>query len=135
MPDNVIRLPGAIVNGDFSTRQFYAVRLTGSTSVDFEIGPTTANTQKPIGILVNDPDTSGHAAEVAIAGVTKVQLGGASTAGNSLGPDAAGRLVAVAEGDSGSSGRFVIGIALQSGTSGEIIYARLVDPHISWAGT
>lgn len=127
----VTRLEGAIANGDLSTRQFTVVRLTGTTTIDFEVGGTTAQTQQPIGILLNDPNTSGSPAEVGLTGVMKVRLGGVVSQGNNLSFGNDGRVTNLALGSSGgSSGRYVIGQALQGGTSGEVRFAVIHQPYI-----
>jgi len=127
----VERIEGIIANGDLSTRQFTMVRLTGTTTIDFEIGGTTANTQQPLGVLMNDPNSSGLPAEVGRSGVMKVEFGGAVSQGNNLSFDNTGRLTNLALGSSdGSSGRFVVGQAMQGGTSGEIRFAMMHAPYI-----
>jgi hypothetical protein len=132
MAANEIMLPGAIANGDLSTRQWYAVRQTGSTiATGFEIGPTTAATQRPVGILTNNPNTSGQAAEVVIEGIVKAEYGDTITIGQPLTVDALGRLVAMLS-DTGTaiSKQYIIGEALEAGTSGDIRSIRLHAAYI-----
>lgn len=127
----VDRLEGAIANGDLSTRQFTIVRLSGTTTIDFEIAGTTIATQRGIGILLNDPDSSGTPAEVGLHGVMKVEFGGVVSQGDALGYDVTGRLTTIILGTTqGSSGLFVIGSALQGGTSGEIRFAVIHQPYV-----
>lgn len=131
MGDFGFNIPGVIADTDLSTKQYRAVKMKGTTEV-FEVAAITANTDKPIGILQNDPDTGGKAAEVAWGGVSKVVLGGSVNSGDSLSPDTVGELISLAEGTSASADdRFIIAHALQDGSSGEVILALLVSPHIA----
>lgn len=117
-------LPGAIANGDMSTMQFSFVALsTGGT--DFEIGLTTQSSIISAGVLQNDPDTSGHGAEVAISGVCKVRYGGTVTNGQLLVADTLGRAVA----ETTALNDWKVAQALQSGSSSEIKYVQLVSPY------
>jgi len=126
-----MNIPGAIADADLSAKQYRAVKMKGTTE-DFEVAAITAATDKPIGILQNDPDAAGKAAEVAYAGVSKGHLGGTVSSGDSLSPDTAGDLVALAEGTSaGDDTKFIIAHALQDGSSGNVIKVLLVSPHIS----
>ena len=128
-------LPGAITNGDNSTQRFYAVRLTGSTAVDFEIGVCTSAIFRPIGILQDNPNTSGSPAEVAISGVAKAQFAGTVAQGDPLGTDAAGRLITLIENAAaGSSFTYVIAYSLQNGTSGGNYTVLLCSPHTASSG-
>lgn len=128
---NFVALPGAIADGNMSTRQFSAVILSEAT-VDFEVKGTTANTQRPIGVLQNAPDTSGFAAEVAISGVCKMQFGGSITQGDELGVDANGLAVSLGAPAStgGHSGRYVIGQALQTGTSTGVYFVAFQPAYL-----
>lgn len=128
-----VTLPGAIANGDMSTMQYLAVKLTGSTSVDFEIGVCTAATDKAIGILQDNPNTSGNPAEIAISGVCKAFYGGTVAQGDSVGTDASGRMVTRAETSTGgtTAGNFVLALALQNGVSTGIYTVLLVTPHLT----
>jgi len=129
---NDLMLPGAIANGDLSTRQFYVVRLTGSTIAGgFEVGVTTALTQRPIGILTNDPNTSGQGAEVVLSGIVKAQYGDTITIGQALSFGTDGRVAPILiDSTDALSKRYVIGQALQAGTSGEVRYIDLQRPYI-----
>ena len=126
-----ISIEGAIADADLSAKQFRAVKMKGTTEV-FEVAAITADTDKPIGILLNDPTVAGEAADVAYSGVVKAVLGGTVSSGDSLAPDAVGELETLAEGTSlGANNRFIIAHALQDGTSGEVIKVLLQSPHIS----
>lgn len=125
--DNAIMLPGAIASGDLSTRQFTAVMLSGTSGVAFEVAGISSGTHRPIGILANDPNTSGMAAEVVLAGVTKWQLGGNVTQGDVLTNDSFGRAVSITV---GTSGRYAMGSALESGNTTAIIFAIVHQPYL-----
>lgn len=119
-------LPGAIASGDLSTAQFLVVTLTGSTSVDFEVKESTAAAQIPVGILQNNPDTSGHPAEVAISGICKVRYGGTVAQGDLLVAQAGATVTDLTTSDES----YVIGRALQNGTSTGIYYALIHQPYL-----
>lgn len=124
---NDISLPGAIANGDLSTRQFYAVRLSGSSGNPFEVAAISSGgrDQHPIGILQNDPNSCGQGAEVMLAGISKVALGGNVTQGDILSNDSFGRLIRfdVSTAAANTTGGWIVGEALQSGNTTAIIYA------------
>ncbi len=127
----VDKAEGVIANSDLSTRQFTLVRLTGTTTIDFEIGGTTANTQQPLGVLMNDPNSSGQPAEVGLSGIMKVEFGGVVAQGDALSFGTDGRVTTLTLGTTdGSSGRWIVGQAMQGGTSGEIRFARIQAPFI-----
>jgi len=128
---NFVAIPGAIADGNMSTRQFSAVILSEGT-VDFEMHGTTANTQRPVGVLQNAPDTSGHAAEVCHSGICKWQFGGSITQGDELGVDANGLAVSLGAPAStgGHAGRYVLGQALQTGTSTGVYFVVLQPAYL-----
>jgi hypothetical protein len=118
---------------DLSTQQFYAV-IMGATA--FTVMNTTLASQRPIGILQNNPNTTGLPAEVAFSGICKMMLGDTVTSLPALlGVTASGRGQVVTD-SSGSSGRYAIGEALQLGTSGDVIMIKLFgSPRLAWYGT
>jgi hypothetical protein len=125
---NYDTIPGAIANGDMSTMQFLCVRLTGSTTIDFEIGLCTAAGHAVIGVLQNAPNTSGHGAEVARQGVFKARVNQLVNPGNRLGPAADGMLAPVTAG--GTTGETTFAVALQTGTaSNSVIYVMAPAPY------
>ena len=128
---NDIGLPGAIAGGDLSTRQFYAVKMSETSGNAFEVAAMTSGGQRPIGILQNDPNTSGQGAEVMLTGISKVALGGNVTQGDALSNDSFGRLAAVVLSSSlAAPGRYIVGTALQSGNTSGIIYAVIHQPYL-----
>ncbi len=71
--------------------QYRAVKL--STTVDRTVlAMSNANTERPIGILQNDP-VSGEAADVALCGICKAVYGGNVTRGDKLACDNDGKLI------------------------------------------
>jgi hypothetical protein len=123
---NYVTIPGAKASGDMSTSQFLVVSLTGSATVNFEVQETTATTQIPVGILQNDPSSSGAAAEVAISGICKVRYGGSVTQGALLTFNAS----ALATASSTADEQYIIGTALENGTSTGIYYALIHAPYL-----
>ena len=64
---------------DLSSNQYYGVHLDGDRSVDLQ----DAVTEKPAGILLNNPE-SGRAAEVLVVGRCPVVVGEAISAGERI---------------------------------------------------
>lgn len=95
---------------DLSAKQFFFV----SVSADGQVDPT-GDGAYAVGVVQNDPAAAGRAAEVAIAGITKVSCGGAVTRGGPVASDAAGEAVNAASGD------VILGEALETGSDGAII--------------
>jgi len=120
---NYETLPGAISVGDLSTSQFCFVQLNGS-AVDFEVSLSTTATVRSVGVLQNDPDTSGFAAEVAISGVCKVKYGGSITQGAFIVTGASG----LAYTETTGLDAYKLAQALQTGTATGIYYVKLVSP-------
>lgn len=132
MAENEIMLPGAIAGSDLSSQQWYAVRLDGTTmGTGFQVGAITAATQRPIGILANNPNTSGQGAEVVISGIVKVEYGDTVTIGQALTINATGRIVASLIDTTGAiSKQYIIGESLEAGTSGDIRFIKLQTAYI-----
>lgn len=95
---------------DLSAKQFFFV----SVASDGQIDPT-GDGAFAVGVLQNDPDAAGKAAEVAIMGQTKVVAGGTVAGGAEVASDAAGEAVTAATGD------VILGTAIDGGADGEII--------------
>ncbi len=95
-----------------ATNQYRAVKLDASGNVI----AITGITDRPIGILQNTPG-SGQAAEVMVAGVSKVNSDAALAIGNELGVAADGQLDPIAHGTDTTV--FAIGTVLRaSGAAG-----------------
>ncbi len=125
-------LPGAIAYGNLSTSQFCVVRLTGSTIPGgFEVGLTTALTHRPVGILINDPNSSGQAADVVTSGVVKAHYGDTITIGQALTFNILGRVIPILI-DTGTAinKAYVIGQSLEEGTSGTYHPILFHQPYI-----
>lgn len=102
-------------SADLSSNQFYAIKVDSSGQAAL-----AGDGENAVGILQNDPDAAGKAAEVMFLGVSKAALGGTVTAGDNLASDTNGAFVTATGGDA------VIAIALEGGDSGEIITVSLV---------
>jgi hypothetical protein len=87
-------IPGLTASADLSAKQYYFVKVSGDKTVTV----CAATTDKPIGILQNDPE-SGEAAVVASGGVSKVSGDADLTAGNSVGTSADGQAAAYTASD------------------------------------
>ena len=120
-------IAGLEANANISANQFEAVQMTGTTN-KFRVSAITVNTQKPIGILQNNPNAAGQGAEVAGPGeVAKARYGGTVNAGESLSVDADGELVTVVEGT--DTTRYIIAQALENGADQEVHYVLVVTAH------
>lgn len=120
---NFETLVGAIANGDMSTMQFTFV--TQSTAVDFEVGLTTASTIRAVGVLQNNPNTSGHGAEVAYSGICKLSFGGTIAAGANIISGTDGRGVT----ESTALNDWKLAIAMEAGTATGVYLVRLLSPY------
>ncbi len=130
---SAIMAEGLMAAEDLSSYQYYAVFLNVST--DRYVSPfTNANApQVPIGILQNDPDAAGKAAEVCIFGVCKAIYGGNVTRGDSLSMDNTGRLIsdAITEVLAGNAlDLFHCAYALESGAVNEVRQVIFVGPRV-----
>lgn len=101
-------------SGDLSTDQYKAVVVD---SVG-QLALAGAGAQA-IGILQNKPDDAGSDGSVMTYGVTKGELGGTVTAGDSVASDASGTLV------TSSVDEYIVGIALEGGAAGEVVPVAL----------
>lgn len=103
-------VPGAPGSpADNSGKQYQAVKITGS----HQVGLLAAATDAAVGIVQNKPQATGHAATVAIRGVSKVKVAGAISAGAVVYAAADGR--GTATGTPGTT--TVLGIALMASTA------------------
>ena len=114
-----------------------SVKCTAAIATAFTIGKfgadddtmslATAATDLLIGVFQHTTANAGDEVRFMIEGVTRVKIGGAVTRGNPLTSDASGQGVAAAPA-AGSNAR-IIGIALASGASGDII-SMLLSPSV-----
>jgi hypothetical protein len=102
-------------SGDLSSNQFYFVDV--DTSGQAAVAGDGADA---VGVLQNDPDTQGHAATVAIEGVSRVSCGGSVTAGDDISSDTNGQGVTSASGD------VVLGKALEDASGADSVIAVLL---------
>lgn len=103
-------------SADLSAKQYRFVKIT---SLQLAV---CARGDKALGILQDKPAAAGRAGVVGFSGVTKVVLGGSVTAGNDVISDANGAGVVAASSDNN-----IMGVALETGASGDII-AMLLQP-------
>lgn len=105
---------------DLSTKQFLFVDMAS----DGQIDPVASAGGRGIGVLQDKPDAAGKAACVAVAGVSMVVAGGNVTVGHNVQSDNAGKAITAASGD------YILGIALATGVSGDVIPVLLGSNHL-----
>ena len=121
---NYQTLPQAIAGADISANQFEAVKMGTADNTVIAIAATT---DRPVGILANDPDTSGKAAEVVVSGIVLARYGATIARGAALGVDADGELVTLTPGS--DTTRYVFCTALESGVNGDVRPVLVGYPH------
>lgn len=102
-----------------SGNQYRFVKVTGASQCG--LADTTAD-EIVIGVVQNKPQYEGSAATVAIRGVSYAQAGGTINAADAVKVDAAGKAVAATL---PADAALVVGVALTSGASGEIVSVLL----------
>lgn len=100
------------VAADYSAKQYYIMKQNSSSQAELA---STAG-EKVIGVLQDDPDTAGEVGAVRVMGVTKVETGGTITVDDYLVANASGQAITRVSED-----EYVVGRALASGVSGDII--------------
>lgn len=111
------RLVGVTASADLRTHQYKAVKISGNNTVTV----CAAVTDIPVGILQNTPNT-GQAAEVCVAGVTKINADAALTAGQVIGSSADGQLAPYVAGT--DTTKYSVGQVLSpAGAAGELATA------------
>lgn len=107
------------ISEDLSAKQFFCMKIGASDNsalLNDSLGGVC------VGVLQNDPDNSkDFVGRLRISGTSKIALGGTVTRGDQVVSDASGNGVT----DSAAN-QFVVGIALESGVSGDIIEIMLV---------
>lgn len=113
------KLVGHVAGADLSAKQYHFVKLNTSKQVVI----CAATTDLPIGVLQNKP-TSGQAAEVVMAGATKV-VGDANLAkGDTIGTSADGQAAVYAAGT--DTTKYIVGRVLEENTTaGGIVTAQI----------
>lgn len=110
-------LPGFRAAGDLSTHQYKFMKNTANA---FEATVCAAITDKPLGVLQNDPSTAGEDAAICCGGTTKVLAAAAIALNASVAPAVDGRA------QTAVSTQFPQGRALQAAAAaGEIIEIAL----------
>ncbi len=108
------------VAGDMSTKQYYFMKLDANGRVTV----CTGATDKPIGVLLNKPDTLGKAAEIGIIGIFSVSSDAALNEADLIGPSGDGQADAKTPGS--DTTEFVCGQVLQaSGAAAELAVAAI----------
>lgn len=103
---------------DLSAKQYCLVKLSGTGVV-----ACSAVTDVPIGVLQNAP-TSGKTAEIAIAGISKIKVGAAISAGTLIGTTTAGLALALTPGT--DTTKYIIGqIVTASSAANDIVTATI----------
>jgi len=125
MAEQSLHIPGLHATGDLSALQYHVVYLTEDRGVT---GITNSNVaafaQRGIGVLQNDPDTDGHAAEVVGIGLARCEAGGTITTNDPLTFNNNGELIAGGiEADLASADRVIVGTALEDAVDGQIFEA------------
>jgi len=104
--------------GDLSANQYLLVEIAADDS-QVDVASTSA-AHRPIGVLQNNPNAAGKAADIMVMGISKVVCSETVTVGDYICPsEDNGGKVNTAD----STGDLVIGIALQTGASNDKISA------------
>jgi len=104
-------------NADLSAKQYHFVVVNSSSKVAAATLGVNVH-----GVLQNAPGAANYEAKVRPFGITKVTLGGSVTAGNGVVTDNNGAGVAA-----GSADAYNLGVALETGVSGDTI-TMLLQP-------
>ncbi|MBU2346631.1 MAG: DUF2190 family protein [Gammaproteobacteria bacterium] len=118
---------GFRADSDLSSYQYHFVQA--ASTAEYVALASTGSTTVPVGVLMNDPDTQGDPAEVALRGIVKVQADGTSaiTYGAFLTFNTEGHAVVATIGSTASTTR-VMGRAMQAVASGSaVIKVHLFD--------
>jgi hypothetical protein len=107
-----------VAGENLSAKQYHFVKIDNGTGKAVAV---SAATDRPIGVLQNNP-TSGQEAEVLIVGGTKLKAGGSASAGQALFASASATGVTLAFGTTGSAA-YSVGTFITSATSGAIATA------------
>lgn len=115
--------PGSAVPN--SGHQYKFVKVTGAKTVGLA---TNAANEIVIGVLQNKPQTTGSAATVAIRGVSKVVAGGSVNAGDPIKVKSSSVVGTAVAATLPADQEDVVGIAVTSGSTGEVISVLLSTP-------
>lgn len=123
-------IPGKVITFicgavSLAAQQFHFVKLSADNTVVVCSGVTDV----PVGVLQNDPDAAGKAAEVMIYGVTKLQVGAvALTYGLAVGTNATGEAVTELVGE---TTHYNVGRVIEGAVASGICTAMIncLNPH------
>jgi hypothetical protein len=107
-----------VAGADLSAKQYHFVELDNGTG---RVTAADNATDRPIGVLQNTPK-SGEAAEVMIAGGTKLAAGGTASPGQPVFTSASATAVTLAFGTTGSAA-YVLGTFVEPAAAGAITTA------------
>lgn len=110
---------------DLSAKQYYFVKLDAAGKAVV----CTGATDKPVGVLQNDP-TSGQAAEIVVVGLTKVSTNAALAIADLIGTSADGQAAAYVAGT--DTTKYVVGTILVTSGAADQLTSALVNcanPH------
>ena len=114
------KLTGHFAGEDLSGAQYRFVKLDAAR----DVVRCTAITDRPIGVLQNDP-TEGEEAEIMVTGRSKVVADGAILVDAELGTSADGEADSIASGTDTTV--FVVGRALDAAAGAGVIISALID--------
>jgi Uncharacterized conserved protein (DUF2190) len=95
---------------------------------DGTIIAVAAATDRPIGVLTNNPK-SGQEGSVVLVGGVKLTAGGTVAVGDPITTDATGKAVKITVGT--DTTKYILGTAITGGASGEIITVAIATPTAS----
>ena len=124
MSSAYMSVPGLIASASLASHQYHVVSYTGTLRNVQEVADADDTTEHPAGILQNDPDTAGHAADVAFMGICKAELGGTVNPGDWLGYNDDGELIEDAANpanQTNANNLYHLAQALEDGVDGDII--------------
>ena len=125
-------IPGLVASGDLSASQYFFVVLNGSA----QVAVAGANVSV-LGVLQDKPKAAGAGCNVACYGKTKLKLGGNVTVNDKIASDASGKGVkaTAASVSAGTpeplAGSYAAAIALESGSTGDVISVLLIHAGIT----
>jgi hypothetical protein len=107
-----------VAGEDLSSAQYKFVKLDNG---DGTVKAVDGATDRPFGVLQNDPE-SGEIAEITIVGGTKVEAGGTASVGQPLFSNASAVAVTLGVGTTGSAA-YLVGTFVEDAASGAITTA------------
>jgi hypothetical protein len=116
-------VPGLVTDADFSSKQWLFAKMSTTNST-----VSICDTQGEVflGVVSDNNDTAGQAAQVVVSGTTKVICAEALTAGDLVGTDASGKAVKIERTNTGADiGDYYGGVVIE-GTSAANEYATIL---------